>query len=476
MISWLFEIDALKLSTKDVTYSAVDYSGIIISDSFNGVSLRWNISGNGLIAPNDLQFDVSNVDDTYTASDFETKDCTVRLIIDDVETRTWKFTITRALVYYGKITCYCEDFLQQLLVGDYPNTKSPKNIWPSDDADNDIDDDYCVPVILGTAYIPVRSVNTATERYYILGVSGPTYTVTTVKSPRSWPNSSTWAASSYTMTGSVSAGYQLLQPIIADSTGDGNADATGLWRSGDTFYDMLCKYSRDDTVALTNPAEWIEYVLEDFGVASADLDAVSFAAADAVYDSYSIVFNGGWFRKQTREAVLSNLLAQCDSFLVCTDKVELYQFSKTSKETITNLLSASFSPSPIEPQIYDSGKVAWPSSATVPQDVLDGKADVPIVDAGPTVSTSSETLACTFLVAQSQNAQKAGVLYFHKKYGQTQRLNFSTTLTSMTTATTISPGQVITINNTLYGGSTEVIITDMQINPDLRVEFTGVAL
>src|SRR6056297_3575435 len=208
MISWLFEIDTLKLSTKDVTYSGDDYSGIVIPDSFSGVSMRWNIGGNGLIAPNEMEFDVSNAAGTYATTDFETEYCTLRLLINGSQERVWKFYIHRAISFYGKITCYCEDFLQQHLKGDYPNTPNPKAIWASSDPDPDELDDYCVPVVLGTAYIPVRSVNSGTERYYVLGESGPTYTVSEVKSPRAWPNSSTWTSASYTMTGSTASEYQ----------------------------------------------------------------------------------------------------------------------------------------------------------------------------------------------------------------------------------------------------------------------------
>lgn len=476
MISWLFEIDTLKLSTKNVTWSEVDYSGIVIPDSFSGITMRWNIAGNGLIAPNEMTFDVSNPGGTYLTTDFEDKFCTVRLIDGDTNVRTWKFKINRAISYYGKITCYCVDFLQEFLVGDYPNTKAPKEIWPSSDAEDS--DDYCVPVTLGTAYIPVRSVNTATDRFYVLGESGPTYSVYEVASPRAWPNSSTWSSASYTMAGSTNSGYQLLQPIIADSDGDDIADAPGLWRSGDTFYDMLCRFERSDTVSLNNPAEWTEYVLEDFGVASADIDDVSFAAAGANYDALTLGFDGGgWWRKESRERILSNLLAQTDSFLVQTDKVELYQFDKTPKETITDTLRLSFSPSSMTKSINDAGRVHWQESASKPSDVLNGRAVVPTHGGvGATENTpSSEILECRFL-SDSISAQKAGILYFQKKFEQSQRINFSVTFSSLTNKATLTPGYVVTVDNTLYGGSNNVVITDMVINPDMRVDFTGVVL
>jgi len=474
MISWLFEVGSLRLSTKNVTWNSTTYTGVVIPSTFSGVTMRWDIAGNGLIAPNELTFDVSNSEDGYTTSQFDNQLCTVRLIVDAVQTRVWKFRINRTLSYYGKITCYCVDFLQEYLTGDYPNTKSPKEIWSSTDIEDT--DDYCVPVVLGTAYIPVRSVNTGTERFYILGESGPTYTIHEVMSPRDWPNSSIWSASTYDMDGYVNSGYQLLQPMIAESLVPGVYDP-GIWKNGDGFYDMLCRYERSDTASLDNPAEWLRYVIEDFGVDSANIDSVSFTAAGVTYDNMTVGFDGGgWWVKEPRESVLSNLLAQTDSYLKCTDKVELHQFSKTPVEIITDVLLLSFTPSTITKETTDSGRVHWPESFTKPSDLLNGQAVVPTHNAGTELVTSSDILSCSFMCGQSINAQKAGILYFQKKYEQIQRINFSVTLSSIVNQSTLGPGHVVTVSNPLYGGTNDVIITEMTINSDMKVDISGVIL
>jgi hypothetical protein len=279
------------------------------------------------------------------------------------------------------------------------------------------------------------------------------------------------------MTGGINSGYQLLQPIIADADEDGVADSAGFWRSGDTFYDMLCRYERSDTVDLNNPAEWIKYVLEDFGINSEDIDTTSFSAAETTYDTLNIEFSGGgWWKKESKESVLSNLLAQTDSFLKCTDKVELYQFNATSVETITDVLLLSFSPSRVTKSTNDSGRVCWPEAIDKPSDVLNGKAVVPTHNNGTENIPSSDILECKFLPGQSINAQKAGILYFQKKYEQSQKINFSITFSNLITKTSLAPGQVVTVDNTLYGGTNNVIITDMTINPDMKVDFTGVVL
>ena len=475
-MKWIVDIGTLHISLIDTIYDAVSYAGDIIGDSFSGISMRWNISGNGLIAPNEVTFDVSNIDGYYDTSDFAGQDCLITLVVDDSPVREHKFVIEKAIEHYGRISCYCVDFVSAFLEGDYPNTRNPKEIWRSDDIDEDNMDDYCVPIIFGTAYIPVRSINTGSDRYYVLGESGPTYTVYEVRSPRSWPNTSIWAAASYTMTGSVNSGYQLLQPIIADSDLDGTADAPGLWRSGDTFYDMLCRLSRSDTDTITNPADCIEYVLGDFGVDSGDIDATSFTAAASSYTTQGLSFVGGLWRKTPRESALSNMLSHVDSFLKSFAKVQLHQFSATPRETITDVLKGSFRPSKITQHQNDSGKVQWPEATDAPMDVLTGKAVVPTYSSGPETEPSGETLKCRFFAGENIISQKAGILYFQKRFDQNYRVSFSVGFSSLVNQGSLSPGDVVTVNDSIYGGSQDVIITEMRINQGLRVDFTGVVL
>ena len=168
---WIFEIGAHKWSTQNVTVGGVAYSRRVIPESFAGVTERYDITGQ-LIAPNDIDFDVGNEDSTLSVGDLEGEFCTISIAVGGVVDRSWKFRIKRAVEYYGKTKCYCADFLQDHLEGSYPNTPNPKEVWPSDDSD--VDDDYCIPVVLGTAYIPVRSVNTVLERYYVLGETAET--------------------------------------------------------------------------------------------------------------------------------------------------------------------------------------------------------------------------------------------------------------------------------------------------------------
>jgi len=330
-ISWLFEINSYRYSTKTTTYNGDSYLAKIIPDSFNGVTMRCSIDGH-LLAPNDVEFEISNADGGLSRSDVEGYDCIIRKITGTAQSRVWKFKIKRAVPYYGKLKCYCVDFLQEYLEGTWPKTLHPKEIWPSDDFDPDTLNDFCVPVVLGTAYIPIMSVNTGTERFYVIGDdTAPTYTISEVTDPHEWPGVSVYDSGSYTFNQSDNNGYKLAQFLIQD----GN---NGLFSAGDGWYPPLVKFSRSDTVSLTSPEEWLEYILEDFGVASADIDTgegSSFVAAGDIYAARSQTFNGGFWKKENRESLIANLLSNCDSMLVVTDKIELHPFDKTSVKTFT---------------------------------------------------------------------------------------------------------------------------------------------
>lgn len=114
------------------------------------------------------------------------------------------------------------------------------------------------------------------SRAYLLGSTHNTFTVSRVRSPREWGRKSEWYSSAYTMSQGIkinasSSRYRTLQPIIHDVNNDGTADSPGLWRSGENFIDMPARFSRSDTVNMTNPADVIKQVLENMGVSSTQL-------------------------------------------------------------------------------------------------------------------------------------------------------------------------------------------------------------
>jgi len=204
--------------------------------------------------------------------------------------------------------------------------------------------------------------------------------------------------------------------------------------------------------------------------------STSFAAAETIYDAESLSFDGGWWYRENRERNLANLLFMADSYLVQTDKVRLYQFSKTSQETITNVELETFTPSRITRSKTDSVRVHWVKGPNTPQDLFLGQGIAPSYSGGTIVNPASKVFVCRFLAGQSENAQRAATLYAQKRYDQLARMSFSKPYIDLTNKATLNPGQVISINNTNYGGSFDVIITEMQFTREGDVRFGVVRL
>jgi len=165
-ISWLFEIEHYRWSTKNVTHDNTAYTAKILPDSFDGIPMRWDITNRGLITPSDLSFDVENTDGYLFREDVEKKYVTVILVTDGMVSRKWKFYVDAAAHHYGKLTLFCVDLLQAVSVGEYPNTLHPREAFPSnlteeEDKNEDGEDTYRVPISFGKAYIPIMPVYAA---------------------------------------------------------------------------------------------------------------------------------------------------------------------------------------------------------------------------------------------------------------------------------------------------------------------------
>lgn len=468
-ISWLFEIDTNRWSTKTVTFLAVDYTAKIYPESFGGISMGWDITGGGLVFPSDLEFEIDNSDAGLTRVDLEGEYCTIKLITDDSLTRTWKFKIKSAILSYGKVRVYCSGIMQDYLDGDYPNTPHPRETWVSaqHEPEDGQYDDYRIPVIFGTAYIPLMYIYHTVDAtgYYVLG-DDVAYTINEVKSP---PESGkiVWDSGSYTFNQSSDSGYKLAEFVIA-TTETPSVYTEGTWPSGQK---PLVKYSKTSG-STSLPATILSDILQDFGIPAGDIDTGgSFVTAAALYSSQGIVWNGGFYEIQNRESVLSDLLIQCDSTLYVSDKIELHQFSKTSKETFdtTKTKKLSYHPSWVTKPTSDSGHVAW-ADEDFAQNNLVGKALVPIDST--TADPDSSTFECKF-IRDDVVAQKLGILHFQRKLAVKDSISFSTVGAVMSTLATLKPSDVVTIDDTFLGGSQDIIISDLHILPDLEVRISG---
>lgn len=560
-IDWLFVVvdnnvpTTYYWSTKDVTVNGQDYDFRVVD--FTSLTIRRRTSEAGIQAPHELVFAVSNPNNTLTASDFVGGTVTLTLrATDDTGTEnllTWKFDIRKAEPAYQEILLTCEDFLQKALRGSYPNTRLVKEIFPSDDAKSD---NVCVPIPIGTAYIPIRSVYVTGDsaRYYLLGPNARTFVVDKVRSPRQWNSKSVWDSGSYSLNILSKAdpdavSWKVLEPIIADSDADGSADAVGLWREGDAFLDMPTKFTRDDTkdfggsstgthtggthatiltdsgaswtvdaligyyvVNVTDgsygkitdnaattatvssltggtgnnwengdsyyicgPASVISFILQDMGVAAADIDDTSFMIAEKTFSGWGLAWNGAYYYKRDRGEVLAELLNMCHATISVRDKIYLRVLSKTSQKTLdktfitkrsdigkgTFAYKVTLSDTPLS----DAGYVAW-QEADEPQDEF-VKTRVPVVDGGGMSYVSDETLVVPF-VQDSQDVQRLGTLWLQKILLRSGDVSFA----SKPKALALEPDDVITINHADYGGSYNVLIDSITIHRDLSMAFT----
>jgi len=552
---WLFDVDNdangsidYNWSTETVSYQGTDYTFKI--PSFDGVDTARSGSEIGLQAPNKTSFTVLNSGNSLSGSDFVGGRVTVKRVMsaviplrdaedvimldagghylytraNDETIGQWKFDILRCEPANQTLKFTCEDFLQKIIVGSYPNKKLVSDIWPSDIMP---DDNLCLPVPFGTAYIPTRPVyvnntvsgttdgttashlidsgadfandgivvgmvahnttdntfatvtvvaatdltlsadifvsgegyNFSCKNYYALGSTSYTYTITGVHSPVS---TAEWTTATFTQ--STQDTYRTFQPLIANG-------AVGVFNEGSgRILDVPTKFTRSDTVSTTSPADVIEFVLEEMGVPSADIDATSFAAAKSVYSGWSLVFNGAYWYTQPRKKVLAQLLVMCHSYLVVTDKIELHVYSKTSQKTITNadILSSgkdrpsTFRYSSIIEKVSDSGYITWKESGK-PQNTFNKAL---VAAKASTDEISGDTIDCPF-VADSQDVQRIASLAFQKKFFKSANISFK----SKATLSALQPGDVITINHANYGGSYDVMIDSMKINHDLSIDF-----
>jgi len=313
------------------------------------------------------------------------------------------------------------------------------------------------------------------KRYFLLGSpdGGITYTVSEIRSPREFGPKSTYASGSYTFTqvtkaDGAAADWRMVEAIIADLDRDGTADAPGLWISGDRVLDPPVKFSRSDTASTTNPADVIEAFLLDLGIHADYIDTgggSSFAAAETVYDGWSLTFNGAFWYKQKAEEALAILLILCHSQLVITDKIELHVLSKTSQKTADqdDILKGSFAYQLAQnANDYDGGYIECQQSG----EAQDAFSKLLVAADASCGNPSSETVRNPF-VSDTQDAQRAGELHFQKKLMKQARVSFKNGGGMLA----IQPGDVITINHTDYGGNYVVLVDEMTIHYDLSITF-----
>ncbi len=257
-------------STKDYSYGGNAYvEGVITKGqgAFRGLKYTRGKSGLNINVADKLQFSLDNSDGALTASDFADASVLIQIVVSDGTLEevvvSAKFRVkTPPKDTYDLLQFDCVDIYADKLDGMWPTTPFIKDLFLSTDSPPPILDNMVVPVIIGDAYIPVRSIYVSgdTARYYVLGFAdSKTYTIDQVQSPHEVGGTSVWTlADGFAFTQATKAhggvNYRVFQPIINDSDSDGVADSNGLWRNGTFFWDMLAKY-REDSTAYINGSQ-----------------------------------------------------------------------------------------------------------------------------------------------------------------------------------------------------------------------------
>jgi len=496
--TWLFIVttgDGLTTyywSTKVYTFAAQPYTFGIIPGSFAGVSMQRARSEMGIQGPTELTFSVPNKGNALNPANFVDGTVILRLVVADYAgneeiIRGWKFRVRTCANIYQVMSFTCADFLQDILAGHYPTLPLVKDIFLSKNTDQDTT--VCVPLPFGTAYIPLRPIYTASEFFYMLGPGADgTFTITELRSPRSYGAKSTWLSADYTFTQSVKTDalardWKVLSPKIAKSwIGLSVPDATGFWMSGERFSDVPTKYSWSVTSAMTGPAAILQFILTNatygMGLASADWDAAAQTAAAATFTGWGLTWNGALWRHEEREKILSRLLRMCHSVLDVGEDVSIRVLSKTSQETITSaailrekgkgrgefqMTAASRRQQP------DGAYVSWQEAGESQDDFY--RTLIPVVDGVTPTRPANDTFECPW-VQDSQKVQRLAILDAQRKYLPAGEVSFQTKpgVTGIY-CQALQPDDIITIDGSNYGGTYDVLIDSMKINRNGTCDF-----
>jgi len=248
--------------------------------------------------------------------------------------------------------------------------------------------------------------------------------------------------------------------------------AAGIFLSGTSILDMPTKLSTSDTASMTSPADIIEQVMLNMGVPSAYIDSAALTAAKAVYTSWGLEFNFAYYYKQDRTKVISQLLSMCHSYIEVGDKLRLKVLSKTPVKTITDsevtkddvASPPNFSYSDtVSEMTSDSGYIAYNVSGETQNELI--KIIVPAKST--TYSIDSEVFECP-AVQDSQDVQRIGTLRLQRKFLKSGDVD----ATLKGTCLALRPDDVITIDYADFGGTYNVLIDEVKIQPDSTVSIS----
>ena len=468
------------------------YTFKIPPESFSGFTLARARSEQGVHAPCSLQFAAINASNAMSHAGFIDGTVRLRLIINDAEILNIMWWIRNCQPGPQKLEFTCEELVQRYLRGDWPNTKLTKEIWP--ETEPDPADNICLPVVVGDGYVPLRSAYiTGAARYYVLGPADEVYHIKACSSPRAIGGSSEWSYSQFAFPMSVKAAadgslWRVMQPIISDANSDGVADSPMFWLSGNAFAAMPCRFSTDETAALSNPADWLDWVLQDMGCAYTNINTgtnSTFAACAAAYITMGIDFEGGYWQRRGRAKVLAELLVSCRSTIDQGSQIELRLLSNVIQPVKTgvpyilaaHIVARTTGNVGLETTYrYDDRPLDTESDSLLISYQQDGKPqDTPIETTVPATSTTvsqSGTVVSLPLIKSSVVAQKLGTLAAQLLLLKKGELSF----TGRPLLLGFQPGDFAAVQGGDYGGTVTFLIDSMLIRANSTIDFKGLVL
>ncbi|MCK9281963.1 MAG: PQQ-binding-like beta-propeller repeat protein, partial [Melioribacteraceae bacterium] len=201
------------------------------------------------------------------------------------------------------------------------------------------------------------------------------------------------------------------------------------------------------------------------------------------FDELSLSFNGGFFAIEDRIKILSSVLIQCGCILRVTDKIELWQLDNRLKTIYDYQIrskgegqESTFNYRQNEKDFYDYGYVAFPE-ADSPQMILKQKGifidQDKIAEPISSLTVLKDVIEIPH-VSDSENAQKAGIVYLQRKNGVEETI----TLDCRDDLLVTQPDDMVLFNDLEYGirpvgegsyNSYNLTVQQVHIKPDLTI-------
>lgn len=343
---WLFDCGGLTLTDgQAVTIYEKIFTPAITS--FSGIPDNAIQAHQNLIPENKTTISIFAGKDDISRANYINQFATISLAESDGVAKSWVYIVDDLTFCNGVWSFDLVDPLSFVTGQDYPIGELVSSYDESETVTHAGDSKACVPEIFGEPYIPVRTAYMSGQRYYIIGPDD-TYTISEGAYPVEWPEEITFSTG---FTQTTISGLGVLRLENHDAFYDGQ------------LFDMPLKYSRTDTASLTNPADILSYIIQQFlPVTMLDLSG-TWATAKATFETIGIELNIGFYVKSTLGNAICSILRACNATLRRTNKIELVYLDDVVIRNIDSDVMGGFQFNrDYNKQAFDGGYIGyWPT-------------------------------------------------------------------------------------------------------------------